>query len=95
MNTFGLKDAYLKKAYRTPFNPRENLIISKNDGLFNDEFNLIKDQLICLHYFNTLGNNKIEILEYPDGYKEEKKQKEKPKEEKKMRKIKVRRIKEN
>lgn len=63
-NTLSLKDIYLKKAY-DKFNPRKKMIISKNDGLFDNCFNLIKDQLICFHQFNTLGNNKIEILKGP------------------------------
>jgi DNA-directed RNA polymerase, beta'' subunit/160 kD subunit len=64
INALSLKDIYLKKAYNK-FNPRTKMIISKNDGLFDNNFNLIKDQLICLHYFNTLGNHKIEIIKPP------------------------------
>lgn len=71
MNNFDIKDIYLKKAYSV-FDPRANMVISKNDGLFDDGFNLIKDQLIAFHYFNTLGNHKIEVLEGPNGEKKEK-----------------------
>lgn len=93
MNTLSLKDIYLKKSYEA-FDPRMKMIISKNDGLFDNCFNLIKDQLICFHQFNKLDNNGIKVIkppknkkerdsrfEYIDDYKE------------KMKKVKVKRIK--
>ena len=62
LNALSLKDAYLVDSYYI-FEPRHNMVISKNDGLFDDNFNLIKDQIICLHQFCKLGNkNKIKIL---------------------------------
>lgn len=99
-NAISLKDLYLKKAYGK-FDPRENMIVSKNDGLFDNNFNLIKDQLICFHQFNRLGNNKIEILkpprngEYDEKKFSQKKEKHKSKDnkqEKKMRTIRFKRI---
>lgn len=50
LNTVSIKDKYLEDAFSI-YNPRENMIIDKNDGLFNNSFNLIKEQLICLHEF--------------------------------------------
>jgi len=54
LNIISLKTKELKKAYDKAFNPRKNLPISRNDGLFNDEFNLLKDQLIGLYEFNNI-----------------------------------------
>lgn len=93
MNTYGLKDLYLKKAYAS-HDPRENMIISKNDGLFDDSFNLIKDQLICFHQFNKLCNDGIEILKSPTDMKEsDYVPKESKVEKQKIKIVKVRRIK--
>ena len=94
MNSWSLKYGYLKKAYDA-FDPRKNMIISKNDGLFDNNFNLIKDQLIAFHYFNTLGDHKIKVLEGPNGEPIKEKPKDKKKEKSKdgIRHVKVRRIK--
>ena len=94
MNSWSLKYGYLKKAYDA-FDPRKNMIISKNDGLFDNNFNLIKDQLISFHYFNTLGDHKIKVLEGPNGepVKEKTKDKKKEKSKDEIRHVKVRRIK--
>jgi DNA-directed RNA polymerase beta' subunit len=53
LNIVSLKTKELKKAFRA-FNPRLNMFISRNDGLFNNEFNLLKDQLIGLYEFNNI-----------------------------------------
>lgn len=60
------------------------MVISKNDGLFDSNFNLIKDQLICVHQICTLPNKKhsIEIIKGPDKI-QKKKEKIVKKEEKK------------
>lgn len=55
LNTLSLKDAELSEAYEL-YDPRTHMIISKNDGLFDNSFNLIKDQLICLHQLCHLAN---------------------------------------
>ena len=54
LNILSLKTKELKKAYDKAFNPRKNLPISRNDGLFNNDFNLLKDQLIGLYEFNNI-----------------------------------------
>lgn len=60
LNVLCLKDAELIDAYAL-YDPRLNMIISKNDGLFDDSFNLIKDQLVCLNQFCRLGKDKAKI----------------------------------
>ena len=54
LNSLSLKDAELVAGYEI-YDPRLNMLISKNDGLFNNNFNLIKDQIICLHQFCVIG----------------------------------------
>ena len=78
MNTLSLKTVYMRKAYDI-FDPRENMAISKNDGLFDSNFNLIKDQMICVHQFTTLKDkkHKMRVIQGPtkklDKYKHRKK----------------------
>lgn len=55
LNCISLKDQELVDAYEL-YDPRLHMIISKNDGLFDNSFNLIKDQVICLNQFAKLGN---------------------------------------
>ena len=54
LNIISLKTKRLAKEYNRSFNPRTNMFISRNDGLFNDDFNLLKDQLIGLYQFNNI-----------------------------------------
>ena len=54
LNIVSLKTKELEKAYDKIFNPRTNMYISRNDGLFNSDFNLYKDQLIGLYEFNNI-----------------------------------------
>lgn len=57
LNAISLKDTELTDAYEL-FDPRLHMIISKNDGLFDNNFNLIKDQVICINVFAKLGEKK-------------------------------------
>lgn len=52
LNIISLKTKKLVKGFAA-FNPRYNMFISRNDGLFNNDFNLLKDQLIGLYEFNN------------------------------------------
>lgn len=54
LNIVSLKTKTLEKAYNKIFNPKFNMYISRNDGLFNNDFNLYKDQLIGLYEFNNI-----------------------------------------
>ena len=54
LNIVSLKIKSLEKEYNKIFNPRLNMYISRNDGLFNNDFNLFKDQLIGLYEFNNI-----------------------------------------
>lgn len=54
LNIIALKTKKLAKSYDKTFNPRKNMFISRTDGLFNDDFNLLKDQLIGLYEFNNI-----------------------------------------
>lgn len=54
LNIISLKSKDVAKAYDKVFNARKNMYISRNDGLFNDDFNLFKDQLIGLYEFNNI-----------------------------------------
>lgn len=44
----------IMKKFDKVYNPRKGFYISRNDGLFNSDFNLFKDQLIGLYRFNTI-----------------------------------------
>ena len=76
LNSISLKDMELSEAYEL-YNPRTHMIISKNDGLFNNDFNLIKDQLICLHQICRIGYkesmNKITVKKIKSSKKKDKK----------------------
>lgn len=66
-NTQKLPDRFQKDAYEI-FDPTRYMMISQNDGLFDNSFNLIKDQMICLHEFCRRGpKKKIRVLREPDG----------------------------
>ena len=54
LNVVSLKSKELAKAYNKIFNPKYNLFISRNDGKFNSDMNLFKDQLIGLYQFNNI-----------------------------------------
>jgi hypothetical protein len=54
LNVISLKSKQLAKAYSKIFNPRFNFFISRNDGNFNSDMNLFKDQLIGLYEFNNI-----------------------------------------
>ena len=54
LNIVSLKTKSLEKSYNKIFNPKNNMYISRNDGLFNNDFNLFKDQLIGLYEFNNI-----------------------------------------
>jgi hypothetical protein len=53
LNIISLKNKRMAKEYNATLNPRLAMIISRNDGLFNDDFNLLKDQSIGLYQFNN------------------------------------------
>ena len=86
-NTISLKDTELVDAYEL-YDPRTHMMISKTDGLFDEDFNLIKDQLIGLHQFCKLSRVKIGYRRLDKNNKKSKKQKK----ENKSIKIKSRRI---
>jgi hypothetical protein len=54
LNIISLKTKKLSKSYDRTFNPRKNMYVSRNDGMFNDDFNLLKDQMIGLYEFNNI-----------------------------------------
>lgn len=54
LNITALKSKDLKKEFRKVFNPRDNMFISRTDGLYNTNYGLLKDQLIGLRDFNTI-----------------------------------------
>ena len=54
LNIISLKTKKQAKAYDKTYNPRKNMYVSRNDGLFNDDFNLLKDQMIGLYEFNNI-----------------------------------------
>ena len=54
LNVISFKTKELAKTYDANFNPRKNMYISRNDGLFNDDFNLFKDQIVGLNEFNNI-----------------------------------------
>lgn len=59
LNIISLKGRTLTTKYDDAFNPRRNMLINRNDGKFNSDFNLVKDQLISLHQFNKIGKHQI------------------------------------
>lgn len=60
LNSLALKDRDLINAYEL-YDPRTNMIISRNDGLFDNNFNLIKDQMICVHHICAISH-KVKTL---------------------------------
>lgn len=54
LNLTALKSKELKKEFRKVFNPRDNMFISRTDGMYNTNYGLLKDQLIGLRDFNTI-----------------------------------------
>ena len=76
LNSISLKDMKLVNSYEL-YNPRTHMVISKNDGLFDNDLNLIKDQLICLHQMCYLWHkesmNKITIKKIKSSKKKDKK----------------------
>lgn len=54
LNIVAFKSKELTRAFDRTFNPRKNMFISRNDGLFNNDFNLLKDQIIGLNQFNNI-----------------------------------------
>lgn len=54
LNIISLKVKKVVKAFDKTFNPRKAMAISRNDGLFNNAFNLTKDQAIGLFEFNNI-----------------------------------------
>lgn len=59
LNIISLKGRELTYSYNAAYNPRSNMLINRNDGKFNSDFNLIKDQLISLHQFNQIGKTSV------------------------------------
>lgn len=45
LNIVSLKTKEIADAYDKVFNPRKNLFVSNNDGMFNNDMNLFKDQV--------------------------------------------------
>lgn len=54
LNVVSLKTEEIAKAFNKVFNPKTNLFISRNNGNFNNDMNLYKDQLIGLYEFNNI-----------------------------------------
>lgn len=53
LNIISLKNKEMAKKYNATLSPRKSMTISRNDGMFNDDFNLLKDQSIGLFQFNN------------------------------------------
>lgn len=54
LNIISIKAKDLKKAFRRVYNPRDNMLISRDNGLYDSTHGLLKDQLIGLRDFNTI-----------------------------------------
>lgn len=54
LNIISLKTREISDAFEKAYNPRKNMFISRNDGKFNNDFNLLKDQMIGLWQFNNI-----------------------------------------
>lgn len=54
LNIISLKSKELKKAYKKIFDPVDNMFISRSDGLFNESYGLLKDQIIGLRDWNVI-----------------------------------------
>lgn len=55
LNLIGMLDKSISYMFRK-FDPIERMIISRDSGLLNDYFSIVKGQLIDLYYFCTLGH---------------------------------------
>lgn len=53
MNIVSFKTKKMANEFDKTFNPRKNMYISRINGLFNNDFNLLKDQIIGLYEFNN------------------------------------------
>ena len=53
LNIISLKFVKLSKEFDENYNPRKNMFISRNDGLFDKNYGLPKDQMIGLFKFNN------------------------------------------
>lgn len=53
-NVVSLKTKELEKEFSKVYNPRYNFFVSRNEGNFNNDMNLFKDQLIGLYEFNNI-----------------------------------------
>jgi hypothetical protein len=51
LNIISLKVTSLADKYYKKLNPRNNLFIDRNDGMYNSEAGLFKDQIIGLYSF--------------------------------------------
>ena len=54
MNIIALKTKKLKKKMAKYFDPKTNFYISRLDGLFNPDFDLLKDQQVGFYDFNNI-----------------------------------------
>ena len=54
LNIYSLKSNKLKTELDRFYNPKKNFYISRTDGLFNRDVDLLKDQSIGLYDFNTI-----------------------------------------
>lgn len=54
LNIYSLKSSKLKRELDKFYNPKKNFYISRTDGLFNKDVDLLKDQSIGLYDFNTI-----------------------------------------
>lgn len=54
LNIYSLKSSKLKYELDKFYNPKKNFYISRTDGLFNRDVDLLKDQSIGLYDFNTI-----------------------------------------
>lgn len=54
LNIYSLKSSKLKRELDKFYNPKKNFYISRKDGLFNRDVDLLKDQSIGLYDFNTI-----------------------------------------
>jgi hypothetical protein len=53
LNIISLKAKELEDGYDKGFNPRKTMFVSRNNGRFNCDFHLLKDQSIGLYQFNN------------------------------------------
>lgn len=54
LNLVMLKTKKLQESFKAKFDPVRNMFISRNDGLFDNDFNLFKDQIVGLAEFNSI-----------------------------------------